>query len=57
MNFIILWNVHLILKKTIYKTEVHTEPENNNVKKLLTSKNRTELTKLCKLNKSVYVPG
>jgi len=41
--------------------KVHTELEYNKVKNLMTSKNRTELTKLCKLikeiNKCVCAPG
>ena len=43
MDFIILRNIHFF-KKTINKTEVHTEPEKQKVKNLITSKNITEFT-------------
>ena len=43
MDFIILRNIHFF-KKTINKTEVHTEPEKHKVKNLITSKNITEFT-------------
>ena len=43
MDFIILRNNHFF-KKTINKTEVHTEPEKHKVRKIITSKNITEFT-------------
>jgi hypothetical protein len=43
MDFIILRNIHFF-KKTINKTEVHTEPEKHKVKNLITSENITEFT-------------
>jgi hypothetical protein len=62
MNFTILWNVHFLnVRQFLIKQKYFQNPNMIKLKIFMTSKNRKELTNMCKLikeiNKGVCAPG
>jgi hypothetical protein len=62
MNFTILWNVHFLnVRQFLIKQKYFQNPNMIKLKNFMTSKNRKELTNMCKLikeiNKGVCAPG
>ena len=62
MNFTILWNVHFLnVRQFLIKQKYFQNPNMIKLKNFITSKNRKELTNMCKLikeiNKGVCAPG
>jgi hypothetical protein len=62
MNFTILWNVHFLnVRQFLIKQKYFQIPNMIKLKNFMTSKNRKELTNMCKLikeiNKGVCAPG